>query len=102
MTQELDKTWDIVRLKNDYQKLHRECTAYRLENAQLRADLKNVRDFSVPYSDQGDSPDDEEAFCGVCDESLGALYDAKSWEFCPYCGAHLDWGEYGTEVAACS
>lgn len=93
MTQELDKTWNTVRLKNDYQKLNRECTAYRLENARLRADLKNVRDFSVPYSDQGDSPDIMVAYCGLCSEPLDELEDAKFMRFCPYCGAHLEWGD---------
>ena len=68
-------------------------TRLRLENAQLRADLANVRSSTVPEIDHGDSPDVMVAYCGLCGEPLDELEDAKFMKFCPYCGAHLEWGD---------
>ena len=68
-------------------------TRLRLENAKLRADLANVRESTMPEIDQGDSPDVMVAYCGLCSEPLDELEDAKFMSFCPYCGAHLEWGD---------
>jgi len=78
--------WEIARLR-------RENAQLRLENAQLRADIRNVRELSVPQADQGDSPDEVIAYCGLCSEPLDMLEDAKFMRYCPYCGAHLEWGD---------
>lgn len=82
------QSWELA-------KLRRESTAYRLENAQLRADLQNVRDVVEPYDAGGD------VICGRCDLSLGDYYEmAGEYRFCPFCGCKLEWGEYWAGVSA--
>ena len=71
-------------------------TRLRLENARLRADLRNVREEAEPYDAGGD------AVCRNCDMTLGAYEDfVSAWSFCPYCGCKLTWGAYWTGEFAC-
>ena len=80
------QSWELARLR-------RESAKFRLENAQLSAELLTVRESTVPQVDQVDSPDIMVAYCGLCSEPLDELEDARFMNFCPYCGAHLEWGD---------
>lgn len=80
------QSWELARLR-------RESTKYRLQAMQYRAELLTVRESTVPQVDQGDSPDIMVAYCGLCSEPLDELDDARFMNFCPYCGAHLEWGD---------